>query len=72
VLALLKVPLTIGPSRNSVDGPVKELLFFNIAAEKPAAQTSGLISRTGAESIIHPLILSDMSALDCRFSSTAP
>jgi len=38
VLALFK-GLTIGPSRNSVEGPVKELLFFNIAAENPAAQT---------------------------------
>uniref|UniRef100_A0A0A9FPP4 Uncharacterized protein n=1 Tax=Arundo donax TaxID=35708 RepID=A0A0A9FPP4_ARUDO len=49
-----------------------ELLFLNMAAQNPAAQTSGFISRTGAESTIHPLILSVISALDCRFSSTAP
>jgi hypothetical protein len=36
---LLKAPFKVDPSGESAEGPVIELLFFSMAAEKPAAQT---------------------------------
>lgn len=52
--------------------PVKSLFQVYVMQQKDSVQTSGLISRTGAESTMHPRILSIISALDCRFSSIAP